>query len=83
MELGNELVKLFGVLDNTIGQKHKEFLKSEAFKQLNAGVQGDFASKMAEGETAALAAAAATFAAQQAESAAAAGPDAEVNEGAS
>jgi hypothetical protein len=49
-EIGEGLVKLFVALEGAIGAKHKDFIKSEAFKAINDGVKGDFAAKIAEAE---------------------------------
>ena len=49
-EIGEGLVKLFVALEGVIGAKHKDFIKSEAFKAINDGVKGDFAAKIAEAE---------------------------------
>jgi hypothetical protein len=49
-EIGEGLVKLFVSLEAAIGAKHKDFIKSEAFKGINEGVKGDFAAKIAEAE---------------------------------
>jgi hypothetical protein len=43
-------VKLLTALEAGIGEKHVAFLKSEAFKSINNGVQGEFAAKIAEAE---------------------------------
>lgn len=82
VELGDGLVKLFGVLDKATGEKQKEFLKSAAYQKINEGVQGgEFAAKLAEAEAAAVGEATAALAAQQAADAAAAPADGEVDEG--
>jgi len=52
VEIGNELVKLFTKLEQDMGEKHKEYLKSEAFLKANEGAKGDFAAKVAEAEAA-------------------------------
>jgi len=52
VQIGDELVKLFTKLENDMGEKHKEFLKSEAFLKANEGAKGDFAAKVAEAEAA-------------------------------
>ena len=52
MEIGSELVKLFTKLEQDMGEKHKEYLKSEAFLKANEGAKGDFAAKVAEAEAA-------------------------------
>jgi hypothetical protein len=43
-------VKLLTTLEAGVGEKHVAFLKSEAFKSINNGVQGEFAAKIAEAE---------------------------------
>eukprot|EP00598_Pedospumella_elongata_P004912 CAMPEP_0184980082 /NCGR_PEP_ID=MMETSP1098-20130426/10113_1 /TAXON_ID=89044 /ORGANISM="Spumella elongata, Strain CCAP 955/1" /LENGTH=550 /DNA_ID=CAMNT_0027503443 /DNA_START=31 /DNA_END=1683 /DNA_ORIENTATION=- len=72
VEIGNELVKLFTKLEQDMGEKHKEYLKSDAFLKANEGAKGDFAAKVAEAEAAALAAVAEQITAQLAAAAAAA-----------
>ena len=52
VELGAGLVKLFATLEADMGEKHKEFLKSEAFLKANEGAKGDFVAKVAEAEAA-------------------------------
>ena len=42
-------MKFFTTLEGTVGEKHKEFLKSDAFKTVTEGT-AEFGAKMAEAE---------------------------------
>lgn len=51
-EIGDKLVKFLTTIEAGIGEQHKAFVKSDAFRTLNSGVEGEFAAKLAEAEAA-------------------------------